>query len=314
MKSASTALVNYLNTTRQLLMADLYTITLVGGYVVRYTGADIDLVYQGNTFKKFNIARSRTRCSVGVEVDTLKVTVDALPIHLLNGASWLNAAQRGALDGASLQLQRVFMQTWGDTSLGGVLLFQGRVSDVQVGRTQAQLQVKSDLELLNTKLPRNLYQSGCLNTIYDNGCGINKASAAVSGIVTGGTLTTVGGIRVLTDAASSPGSITVGNSTGAYDVIDNRLYASATGWTDDYFTLGTIRFNSGANAGVLRSVRLFSSNVFTLQIPLVGLCQSGDSFTAWPGCNRTLDSCIGKFNNRPNFKGFPFIPSPETVL
>jgi uncharacterized phage protein (TIGR02218 family) len=41
--------------------------------------------------------------------------------------------------------------------------------------------------------------------------------------------------------------------------------------------------------------------------------QNGDQFTIYPGCDKTLDTCTNKFGNRPRFRGFKFIPIPETV-
>ena len=128
MRAASAGLIALLNSGTQFLMADLYTLTLNGGFVVRYTSADTDLTYNGNLFARFTIGRSSTKVSVGVETDTLNVNVIAAPTDLLNGAPWLAAVRNGALDGASLRLEKIFMPAWGDTSLGAIILFQGRVS------------------------------------------------------------------------------------------------------------------------------------------------------------------------------------------
>ena len=281
MKSASTTLVNFLNTNQQFYMADLYTLTLNGGYVARYTSWDQDLSSGGNLFNAFAIERSKIRTVVGVEVDTLEVNVFAKNTDLLNGAPWFSAVQRGALDSAILKLERVFMATANDTSMGTISLFSGRVSDTEVSRTEAKLTVKSELELLNTNLPRNLYQSGCLHTLYDNGCQLNKANYAVGGTVVSGDVTSL-----------------------------NTTISRAT----DYFTLGVVKFTSGVNNGVTRSVRYHSGGSFVFALPLVSAPAAGDTFIAWPGCDKTKDTCSGKFNNVVNFRGFPYVPTPETAL
>jgi uncharacterized phage protein (TIGR02218 family) len=281
-RAASAGLIALLNSGNQFLMADLYTITLSGGFVVRYTSADTDLTYGGSLFSRFMIGRSKTKVSVGVDVDTLNVKVNAAPTDLLNGGQWLPAARNGALDGATLKLEKIFMPTWGDTSLGAIILFQGRVSDVELGRSEAAIIVKSELELLDTQLPRNFYQSSCLNTLFDNGCGLVKSAYAVTSTVSTATTTQI-----------------------------NSALAQAAG----YFSLGTIRFTSGANNGITRSVRAFAGGAFTLALPLVTAPSPGDSFTAYPGCDKTKATCEGtKFgNNVVNFRGFPFIPDPETA-
>lgn len=282
MRAASAGLISLLNSGTQFLMADLYTLTLSGGFVVRYTSADTDLTYGGSLFSRFIIERSRTKVSVGVEVDTLSMTISAAPTDLLNGAPWLAAVRNGALDGAALKLEKIFMPTWGDTSRGAISLFQGRVSDVELGRSAAAIVVKSELELLDTQLPRNFYQSSCLNTLFDNGCGRVKQAHAISGAVSSATTVQI-----------------------------NSALAHGAG----YFSLGTIRFTSGVNNGITRSVRAFASGAFTLALPLVTAPAPGDSFTAYPGCDKTKATCEGsKFgNNVVNFRGFPFIPDPETA-
>jgi uncharacterized phage protein (TIGR02218 family) len=280
MKAASPALIAYLNSGTQFLMADLYTLTLNGGYTVRYTGADMDLTAAGNLFKSFLIARSKTRSTVGLEVDTLEVTVNPGPGDTLNGVPWIAAARNGALDGATLQLEKIFMPSWGDTSLGSIVLFSGRVSDLDCVRTAATLTIKSELELLDTQLPRNFYQSGCGNTLFDSACGLNRGAFAVNGAATNNSVTQV---------------------------------ASALASVNDYFTLGTIVFTSGANAGVTRSVRQFANGVFTLALPLLAPVQNGDTFTAYPGCDKVKATCESKFANVVHFRGFPFVPDPETA-
>jgi uncharacterized phage protein (TIGR02218 family) len=280
MKAASPALIAHLNSGTQFLMADLYTLTLNGGFVVRYTGADMSLTCGGNLFSSFLIARSKTRSTVGLEVDTLEVTVNPGPGDTLNGVPWLTAARNGALDGATLLLEKLYMPSWGDASLGSIVLFSGRVSDLNCGRTAATLTIKSELELLDTQLPRNFYQSSCGHTLFDGGCGLAKSAYAANGVATNNSTTQV---------------------------------ASALAAAADYFSLGTVLFTSGANAGVTRSVRTFAGGLFTLALPLLAPVKPGDTFTAYPGCDKLKATCEGKFANVVHFRGFPFVPDPETA-
>ncbi|MBV8061451.1 MAG: DUF2163 domain-containing protein [Alphaproteobacteria bacterium] len=287
MKSASTALINYLNTGKQFIMSDLYTITLVGGSVLRYCDADISITYGGNLFSKFNIARDGIKTSIGVQVDEVKITVNPSSSDLINGQPWGAAVWSGALDGAQVKLERLFMPTWGDTSLGTIVMFSGHVSQVTPSRTEIGISVKSELELFDTQIPRDMFQSGCLNTLYDPICSLNKASFAVTGTVaSSGLLSTV-------------------------TVVANMSQA------DGYFSLGTIQFTSGANSGLSRSVRTGSASsgvtTFALMNALPNVPAAGDTFTAWPGCDKLQSTCTGKFSNVVNFRGFPYVPSPETA-
>lgn len=283
MKSASSGLINLLNSGQQLLMADLYTFTLADGTVYRCTTCDIDLTVGGNLFTSTGpaIKRSNTKTVLGVEVDGLKITVASSASVLIEGVPILQAFVKGLFDGAIVQLGRVFMPTWGDTSLGAVNLFTGRISDIICGQIEAEVTVKSDLELLNIMMPRNIYQPGCIHTLYDAGCTLNKASFGVNGSVVG-----------------------VGTTTTVWC---NLTQASG------YFSLGTITFTGGANNGISRTVKVYSLGVFTLMFPLGVVPAPGDTFTAYPGCDKQQSTCQTKFNNVANFRGFPYIPVPETA-
>jgi hypothetical protein len=41
---------------------------------------------------------------------------------------------------------------------------------------------------------------------------------------------------------------------------------------------------------------------------------TGDTFTAYPGCDKTQNTCTSKFNNLVNFGGFPYVPVPEAAI
>jgi uncharacterized phage protein (TIGR02218 family) len=278
MKTASAALIKHLNSSHQFLTADLYTLSLVGGTVVYFTPHDNDLVMSGNTFKVWQVTRSRTRMTTGLEVDTLEVIITPRVDSTIGGMALLPAVLRGVLDGASLTLQRLFMPNPDNTSLGAIHLFSGKVADVEADRLEVKVTVKSELELLNVQLPRNVFQAGCINTLYDTACGINKATRAVTGTLTASTL----------------GDVSTALATD--------------------LTLGVIKFTSGVNNGLTRAVRLHQSGRVYFATPLINPCAAGDTFTGWSGCDKQQATCENKFNNRLNFRGFPYIPVPETVL
>lgn len=287
MKSHTPELIALLNSSTQFLMADLYTITLASNTVLRYTSADISITHGGNTFSARGplIRRGQVRTVLGLEVDTLDITVMASPTnddHLLDGQPFIPAALKGALDGASVLLQRAFLTDWAQPPVGAVVLFSGRASDMSGKRTELNGDIKSDLELLNTKLPRNLYQASCLHTLYDTGCAANKAALTVSGSVTGN------------------------NGTGQW-------MQSSLSVTSGWFDQGVITFTTGPNAGQRRTVKAYASGQFWFALPLPQVPMVGDAFTVYPGCDKTQATCQGKFNNLPRFRGFPYIPIPETT-
>ena len=186
MKPASTALQNLL-ASRHFYAADLYTFSLVGGGVLRLCAGDRDITASGNRFSaqgpRIDRKDNKAKChwKIGVEVDTLVFDVLPQPGDLVNGQPFLAACVQGVFDGAELTLERAFMANYGDTSVGTVVLFAGRVAEIDLGRAVATFTINSHLELLNQKLPRNLWQPGCVNSLGDASCGVDLAAYAVAG-------------------------------------------------------------------------------------------------------------------------------------
>jgi uncharacterized phage protein (TIGR02218 family) len=291
MKPAPTALQNLL-ASRQFFAADLYTFTLIGGSVLRYCSGDRDVTAGGQLFTsqgpRVDRKDNKAKChwKIGVEVDTLVFDVMPQATDMVGGLPFLAACVQGAFDGAELQLERAFMATYGDTSVGTVIMFAGRVAEIDLGRAVATFTINSHLELLNLQLPRNLWQPGCVNSLGDASCGVNLPSFAVSGSA----------------AAGSSASVIL----------------ASLGQPTSYFDQGKIAFTSGANAGLTRSVKYWvagSPGVIALLAPFPQAPATGDAFTIYPGCDKTLgaNGCA-KFANTARFKGYPFIPSSETAV
>ncbi len=285
MKPASPDLVAYLQNTTQFLFADCFTLTLRTGTQLFVCDRDIPITVAGTVFAANGIRVSGLKYAIkiGVDVDEQDITIAASSADLIDGVPFLVALRRGVLDGATIQRDRAFFTAWTAPAIGSVTLFHGRVSTVdKIGRTEASLKVKSDLVLLDTDMPRNLYQPSCLHTLYDAGCSVDRAAHTATGAVQAGS--TVARI------------VWTGATAGTYDQ-------------------GTLVFTSGANAGVQVTIKTSdSSGNLTLSYPLDAAPGVGDGFTISAGCDHSTGSggCL-KFSNLPNFRGFPFVPPPETA-
>jgi uncharacterized phage protein (TIGR02218 family) len=283
MKSASPELINHLNTTRQFKMADLFTVTLASGAVYRYTTADISVTSGGQLFQSTAlIQRSGTKTSAGIEVDSLTLTVSAEIDVQVNGVPFMAAAFRGDFDGASVQLERAFFTEWALSPVGTLILFKGRVADVDGDRLGITIEVKSDLERFNIMMPRRVYQPGCSNALFDYSCGIARSSYVLAGVVQAGSTA----LRVITNLSL------------------------ATGWS----SLGTLEFQTGVNAGQKRTVKYSQGGTFDLVNRLLAVPAAGDTVHVYPGCDKTLNTCASKFANTIRFRGQPYIPRPENAL
>jgi uncharacterized phage protein (TIGR02218 family) len=287
MRTMTAGLLNYLATNTKLQYADLYTITLKLGTVLRYTTADRKVVLAGNTFLPSGpqLKAGRFKTSVGLTVDTFDLTILAKPSDVVAlGLGLLAAARMGLFDQAAIRVERLYMPTWGDTSLGALLKFVGNMGPGATSRTQATFNCKSETEKLNKKLPQPLIQPGCIHTLFDAGCTLLKAS------------------------------FTSASATTA--VTSKKLFtASGLAQAAGYFDLGVVTWTSGPNAGLTATVMKHSAGgVIELHVPLLFTPGVGDTFTILPGCDKLDTTCNTKFGNLANNGGFKYVPVPEAAI
>ncbi|WP_289335572.1 DUF2163 domain-containing protein [Acinetobacter baumannii] len=285
MRQASPKLIALLDAD-QFIMADLYTITTIQGIEYRYTSYDYSLVVDGKEFSSDGpiISREGTSLSLGIEVDNLSIKIETNENTKFGDVPVAQAFHNGILDGARFKLERIFMDMYTptDTSAGTLVLFEGRIVEPELDRYEINASVVSDVDNLKLQMPRNLYTPGCLNTLFDSACGLLSADFAVN--------TSIGT-----------------NST------PNRIFCDLSqpqGW----FTQGVVEFLEGENIGIKRTVRLHEAGSLILTLPLLKMPEIGEAIRVYPGCDKRLETCENRFNNRARFRGAPFVPIPETSI
>ena len=291
MRTASGSLTAILNSGQPFFLADLLTITTSLGVIYRWTSADADLVYGGNTYQNPTSSgvifkRGSTKLKLGLEVDTMDLTLSALPSLTIGGIPFMQAVSNGYLDGAQIHLERAVMSTFGDTSPGTVWLFDGITTQIQAGRYSAKIQASSTLYLMDTQYPTHIHQSGCVNTLFQSACGVVKGTYQLSKTLAAGSTAS---LLNFTDANPS-----------------------------SYFALGEVIFTSGPNTGASRTIRASTAGTpasVALTLPLSFAPQVGDAFLITPGCNKLYSDTNGcpKFSNQGRYRGCPEIPVPETA-
>lgn len=227
------------------------------------------------------ISRGQTHSTVGVDVATLSITMQIGDDSTIANVPAAAFALAGGLDGATVRVDRVFAANWSAPVTGNLNVFIGNVADVEVTGTSIEIEAKSELEKLNQVLPKNVYQAGCIHTLYGPGCGLVAANFTVTGN-------------------------TAANST-RYSIVSNL--SNPTG----YFDLGVIEFTSGPMDGVSRTVKSYANGVVVPSFPFPAAPSPGDLFGIRPGCDKRFATCNGStLNNAANFRGYEFIPVPET--
>lgn len=275
MKAANTTLINYLAANSQFFMADLVQITLVNSLgfttsqVYYWTEADTNLTYNGQVYTAAVdqggqplLERGAIRTERGLKSSTMDLTLYCGQSAKILGVNAQLAAHNGAFDMAEVLITRVVMPTWGDCStLGGCVLFDGVVASVEIGSTEVVLHVASWIQNLSIQMPRTLFLPQCANTFCDASCGLSLASVTQTGTVAAGSTTT---------------SI-------------NGLPSKAA----NYWQNGVITFTSGANTGVSMAISAYAAGgAATLVMPLPNAPSTGDAFSVYPGCAKTLGACL----------------------
>lgn len=278
MRAAFQALRDHLAANNFFHVADLVTLT-IGASSYRWTTSDTDIVHGGNTYAASGpiIGEGTARLSSTLEVDSLDLDLGTGGGVPISGKALALACVDGALDGAEITVDRVYMPTWGDTSLGLRRIFKGRVAGVEPTSTGAQVTIKSALEGLNFRIPRRPIEPSCPLALYSAECGASKAANTTA------TTIAAGSTRLVVNVASAPGGI------------------DATWWVE-----GT----SGANAGQKRQIASVASLALTLDAPLPYLPSTGDGIAIVKGCARDRTACVG-FGNLANYQGFADAPTKE---
>jgi uncharacterized phage protein (TIGR02218 family) len=203
---------------------------------------------------------------------------------------WIAAARAGALDGCEIEVLRAFWYKWPDyapviTPTGIISIFVGRVAEVDVTDALVVITINDMRELLTRMVPSDVYSAQCRHTLFDYGCTLVKSSFAEHAIC---------------DYTST--------TTAVVAKADVPIGAGLT------YAQGRLEMTGGLNNGFARSIATWSSNrVFNLRTPLPFDVAPGDSFTVYPGCDKTRATCTA-YGNIANFGGFPYIPTVQAAI
>lgn len=247
------------------------------GEVLAMTELDADVAYDGVTYQ--------------ASVSYTPTTIDGTATLSVNNAetggflsvTGINKADivAGLYDGATVYFLIV---DYSDNSLVRHL-GKGYLGEAEIKENSYSIEYRSLTQKLQQTVGR-YYTAECDATLGDSRCGIALASFTYTGAVT--------------------------SVTSSQVFIDSALIGTQS---DDYYSYGLITFTSGLNDGISREVKDYvdSTGQITTFLPFPYAVAASDTFTVYAGCDKRKATCIAKFNNVINFRGFDMIPGRDQI-
>lgn len=253
----------------------LWKITRLDGQMFCFTDHDTDIVYDGLSYAAATgFAAGAIRNSAELDVDNMEVE------GMLSAATITDAdLMAGLWDYAAFTIMRVNYQ---DLALGHEVMRAGTLGNVKTGRRHFTCELRGLAQPLHQTLGR-IYAPACDADLGDARCGVTLASFTVTG-----TATAVASQSAFTDSVRAEAA--------------------------DYFNFGLLTFTTGANAGYSMEVKDFGAGAFTLQQAMPNPIAVGDAYSVYAGCDKLLATCIAKFSNVANFRGFPHVPGMDRMV
>jgi uncharacterized phage protein (TIGR02218 family) len=252
------------------------TTTIVRGWkltrrdavVLAFTDCDVDLVVGGVTYLASSaLTPSEAVSSLGLAVDDQEVQG-----AISSAAISENDLAAGVYDGAAVEVLEI------DWTTSTVHALVGSYYLGEVSRTEATFSAELRSEAGNLAQKRGRY----LIAVCDAELGDGRCQVNLSGLSGAGTVAQVTGDTEFTTAG---------------------LEALSTG----LFAGGTLVWTSGENLGQVQEVRAYSAPALGLWRPPLFEISAGDAFTLAPGCDKSFRTCLDRYSNGDNFRGFPAV-------
>ncbi len=274
MKSATSQLAAHL-AGETTTLATCWKVTRRDGEVFGFTDHDNDLSVDGQMYEaRTGYTRSAVHAIADLSVDNLDIE-SALDSETLNAAD----LRAGVWDGAEVE---IFLVNWAALAQGKIILKRGTIGQVDLKDTVFKAELRGLTQALSQQIVE-LYTPDCRADLGDSRCKVEIAALTVAGSVTA--------------------------VTDRYGFTDTSRTEA-----DGYWNGGLVTWTSGANAGRKMEVGTFAAGAFSLFLPMPSEIAVGDTYSVYPGCDKTFSTCKSRFNNVLNFRGEPHVPGSDKVL
>lgn len=241
-----------------------------GNVYWRYTSADIEQTFGGQTFEPISI-RDEGMTQGGSSENDFSVTAQSdIPLVALFGDSpptrpvWLTVRRKHA----------------DDPDNEAPVFWVGRVANVMRQENPAEAIIRgiSIAKLLKSGGLRLTWNKNCPHCVYDSACRAPLADHKYT--------------------------VTVAEVAGPY-----LTFLEPTIPTEGTFTGGFVEWDrSGTGTTELRGIEEMISDTKVKVLGRLPGLSSGDSIDIYPGCDQTTSTCDAGFDNILNYGGFFFMP------
>jgi uncharacterized phage protein (TIGR02218 family) len=261
-------------------LATLWRVERKDGQSFGFTDHDVDIVFDdGNGLLTYEAETGYSRTAISLSIGLGVDNID-LRGFLSSDSITEQELRAGVWDNAQVFISQVNHQ---DLSQGQLKLLRGTLGEVSIGDESFNVELRSLSQPWQQTITR-VYTPNCTADLGDARCKVDlsafRQTGTVASVVDARTITTTG-------------------ISGA----------------DDFHNYGLLTFTSGPNEGSSLEINNWMLSTETLRTWL-GFPfepQVGDTIEVIPGCNKTTDHCINKFDNIENYRGFPTVPNQRKV-
>ncbi|MCF6197057.1 MAG: DUF2163 domain-containing protein [Emcibacter sp.] len=175
----------------------------------------------------------------------------------------------------------IFQVNWRDLSQGKLYIRSGWLGEFTLKDQSFTVEIRGLTQKLQQTIG-DVFSPECRADLGAKNCHVNLAQFSVLGIVT--------------------------NVSGS-DSFTDTSRVEADGWYD----YGVVRWLSGANAGRMSEVKVFTAGQFVLFDRMPEPMMAGDIYQAVAGCDKRAATCKNKFQNFENFRGETAIPGTDSL-
>jgi uncharacterized phage protein (TIGR02218 family) len=278
MKTISAAMQTHLEGS-PITLALCWKITRKDGVTLGFTSHDKDIVYDGVTYKTQG-GGDRSAISGTREMNPDTVDIEALLYEEGDGDINETDLRTGKYDYAEIWM---FMINYINTGMGIIKLRRGRFGKVKLEQSKYTSSLTGMTDYFSKKICKK-FSPECRANLGDADCGIDLNALKATGAVTG--------------------------------VTDSRIFAdSSRTEAAGLFNYGYIIWLTGANAGLSMEVKGWdlATTTFTLFLAMPKAIATGDTYEAYPGCDKKMTTCRDTYSNTVNFRGEPYVPGEGVI-